>query len=493
MIGLLTVSSVIALSVWLSIRNPRALFYAGLALLPWQGLDFDLGLRVTASRIALGFALLTSLAGLAARRAPGQTFPIAGPLKALALYAVGLSLVRIPFLPDVDVGGGALRAPLMRTLMQCVYFLVVFGSGLFLAPLYVKTLADVRAAGRWFLGSLLVLAALGWLQLGVWYGTGWNPMPIGLLSGVDASVRREATIMAGDTQIHRMNSLGGEPKDLGIGLSVGLLLVQAIWGIGRDRATIRRLRQAWIVLLLSMLATLSTAAIFMWVVGTALELLMFPMLVQGLMGRSRRGRGLPGMTGAALFLAAVYFIVPKDLGQGLSLTDLVAGRTVERLELEDFDQAIGQFLIHEPGWLPLGVGLGNAHLYADRYLQASAWDYAGGRAFRSKMGLLKIVSELGLFGLLLWVAGVATQLHRLRTALGRLSPVAHADLMQVGAPLLLFAAALFSTYFLISGIEETVYLVLGVTAAVIVLSHRRAAGVLMLARRETAPPVSRVV
>ena len=109
------------------------------------------------------------------------------------------------------------------------------------------------------------------------------------------------------------------------------------------------------------------------------------------------------------------------------------------------------------------------------------------------MGLLKIVSELGLFGLLLWVAGVATQLHRLRTALGRLSPVAHADLMQVGAPLLLFAAALFSTYFLISGIEETVYLVLGVTAAVIVLSHRRAAGVLMLARRETAPPVSRVV
>jgi hypothetical protein len=285
------------------------------------------------------------------------------------------------------------------------------------------------------------------------------------LIGGDPSLWHGATFLAGDTPIRRMNSLGGEPKDLGQALTVGLLLIQAQWALTDERRKVVTLRRAWLVLMLSMLCTLSTSAIFMWLVGTAVQVFAYPALARGMTFHLARRRA-SGVWGAMLFLAALYLIVPKDLGQGITLTDLAAGRTVERLELEDFDQAISQFLIHEPEWAMLGVGLGNAHLYADKYLTDETAAYAVGTAFRAKMGLLRILSELGVLGLVLWVSGVVAQLLRLKRALARLPRATLPDdTSSLGATVFLVGLTLLSAYLVISGAEEALYVTLGISGA----------------------------
>jgi hypothetical protein len=468
MTGLILTGAILAIAVWLSLKHPRGLLYAAIALSPWQGLDFDVGLRVTASRILLGILLLPSLARLTMVAGRRGFLPIVGPLKALAVYAVLLSLARIPFLPSAQVAGGALRAPAARSLFQCVYFLAIFGS-LLVIPFYLRTAEEVRAAGAWFLRSLVLLAGLGWLQLALWYGVGWNPFPIGLIGGGDPNALREATIVAGDTTIHRMNALGGEPKDLAQGMTVGLFLLQALWLVG-DRAAGHRRQWAWILLFLSMFATLSTSAIFMWLVGTVIQLFAQPFLSRGVSVAGRQRFRVSGAVGAVAFLAALCLLVPKDLGRGQSLTDLILSRTVERLELEDYDQAISQFLVHEPEWLMLGVGLGDVHLHADRYLPEDSLFYAAGTAFRSKMGLLRVLSELGMVGLGLWTGGVLAQILRLRRAIPRLPPSQFSFAEAVPS----LGVALLAAYSLVSGVEEMLYLVLGTMVALTAAARRQA-------------------
>jgi hypothetical protein len=327
---------------------------------------------------------------------------------------------------------------------------------------------DFQLAGRCFIWSLVALAALGWLQLALWYGQGWNPFPVGLVTswGNDAALS-QATFVFGDVQVHRMNSLGGEPKDLGQGLMLGLFFIQAIWMIHPDPAVARRLRGPWILFFLSMLMTFSTSALSVWPVVTALQFVLYWVVVRNAVpAHLRRGIGLGSAVGLAAFLATVYWLAPKDLGQGMDVGDLLAARTVERLELEDFDQAIAAFLIHEPQWIPFGVGLGNAHLYADRYLADSAAEYASGKAFRSKTGTLRLVSELGLTGLLLWIVAVWSQLWKLREALRGVShPESGPAVVSVGAPLLLAAATLALAFLLLAGTEEAMFLAVGIVVA----------------------------
>jgi hypothetical protein len=475
-IGLAVVAALVLVALVVALRYPKRLLYVTIALVPWQGLDFEMGLRLTAARVVLGLLCVVCVAALLTHRVPRGSFPVSGATIALALYAVLLTLMRIPFLPEASVAGGSLRGPAARSLVQCVYFLAVFGGGILVAPLYLREEEDFRVAARCFVWSLLVLASLGWLQLALWYGTGWNPFPVGLLTswGGDPSLR-QATFSYGDVQVHRMNSLGGEPKDLGQGLMVGLFLIQAIWIVHPDPALSRRLRGPWILLFVSMLLTLSTSALSVWPVVTVLEVALYRVFVRPAVPRHLRGGiGFRGAIGLAAFMAVVYWATPKDLGQGMRIGDLLAARTVERLELEDFDQAIGSLLIHEPAWIPFGVGLGNAHLYADRYLTDATAEYAQGKVFRSKTGTLRVVSELGITGLSLWIVAVWSQLLKLRAALRVASRTqsGHAA-VSIGGPLLLGGATLAFSYLLLSATEEAMFLTLGIVVAFTALIQRK--------------------
>ena len=87
-------------------------------------------------------------------------------------------------------------------------------------------------------------------------------------------------------------------------------------------------------------------------------------------------------------------------------------RTLGRTYIEDFDGAILRFLADQPRHLWIGVGLGNAHLYANDYLSVHA-RYAFDTAFVAKGGYLRLLSELGVIGLLLFLGWIIVQIRRL--------------------------------------------------------------------------------
>lgn len=404
MIAALIIAGLFAGSLWAAIVDPRRVALATVFLAPWGGLDVDIGLRVTAYQVVLG-ALCVSVAVRSTM--PGwRTAPVPGfgLLLVFALWSICWSLLQIGFVPQLRVGDSLLRGPEARAVIQIALF--VFG----LAPIVLLAWLlpgrnDLSAIGRTYLLSALALAAIGWLQLGLWYGTGWNPLPVGavnVLLGGSEAYNREGLISLGQGLIYRMNSLAGEPRNLGTTLVMAMLLIQAV-ALTTPRPRAGLLLAMWLVLFASILATFSTSAVLVWLVGSAALLpgaWMFGVPVR------RSARGIAGAI--MLLVAPALAAVAAAEAGGIPVVQILSERTVERLTesgaVEDFDLAIIEYMTRHPQSALAGVGLGNAHLYATPYLLPEFAVYAEGNVFVAKTQYLKLVSETGVIGLVLFVA-----------------------------------------------------------------------------------------
>jgi hypothetical protein len=210
-----------------------------------------------------------------------------------------------------------------------------------------------------------------------------------------------------------MNSLGGEPKNLGQSLAVALLLLQLVmvqWRSSRHLFW----TVTWLFLYASMLMTLSTSGLVLWLVGTiALGALR---LIATNQNRKEQGfiRWLISSVGAPAFTLVLLALLVTSMSS-LGVVDylqVLEERTLGRTYIEDFDGAIMRFLEDQPGHIWLGVGLGNAHLYANDYLSVYA-RYAFDTAFAAKSGYLRLVSEVGIVGLSLFLVWIIDQVLRL--------------------------------------------------------------------------------
>jgi hypothetical protein len=120
-------------------------------------------------------------------------------------------------------------------------------------------------------------------------------------------------------------------------------------------------------------------------------------------------------------LYAVWLLLERTPEQSaLATAEILRARTIERSVFEDFDVGVARFLFQHPEHLVFGIGLGNAHLYANEFLTRTAREYADRTAFVAKIGLLKLLSELGVAGVLLfllWVSSLRKGLTRYRDTL----------------------------------------------------------------------------
>ena len=319
-----------------------------------------------------------------------------------------------PFLPSALVSGGDLRSPGPRSIAQIAVFLLEVAP-VVVVPFIVRQWSVIGQMAGVLIRSNVILATIGWLQLAVWNATGRNLLPIGGIGnwlGGAESVRGAVETVNG-TAVLRMSSFGGEPKGLGQNLVLALLLVQCRFLV-RGSQLSRRSLSIWAFLMLSSLATLSASAVYLWLIGTVVQLsLLF------FRAMSRRGgssiKQLRSMAGVLLLVVGILFGGLAVIGQqGDVLKASFNRRVIERDPIEDFDAAIGDFLLAEPFRIPMGVGLGNAHLYADSYLPPEARRYAAGTAFVAKSGYLRLISELGLVGLVLFVIWVGRVLWRVQ-------------------------------------------------------------------------------
>lgn len=403
MLALAVILPVFAVLTWLAAVNPRATLLLAIFLIPWGGLDVDVGLRIVAWQVVLAPLCLITLLRLTQ---PGWQPPrLAGGtlLAALVLYAVCWSLLQIGFLPGTAGTGGALRGPVARAVAQILLYLFALSFAV-LVPWLLGGVDDLKRALRLYLASVAVLAAIGWVQLAIWYGTGSNPLPVNAvnvaLGGRNAEAY-EGLFNFEAFNIYRMNSLAGEPRNLATALVLAMLFIQSI-ALATPRAPGWKLAALWGFLLVSVLATFSTSAALIWPVATAALLpvmWLFGIKVQ----RSRRSL----VAGALLVIMPVVIGIGAAEASGIPVVNILAERTFERLTndgaVEDFDLAITDYLRANPASAVTGVGLGNAHLYATPYLDPLFALYAEGNVFTGKTTVVKMISEIGLIGFCLFL------------------------------------------------------------------------------------------
>ncbi len=123
------------LAFWLAITRPRTALYVVIFLAPWQGLDVDLGLRLTAFQIFLGPLVVATLLRFARKGMKKSIPPGASALILFMVFGVVWSLLQIPFLPvpEEQIIGGALRSPEARAITQIIMYLFTI-SPVFLVP-----------------------------------------------------------------------------------------------------------------------------------------------------------------------------------------------------------------------------------------------------------------------------------------------------------------------------------------------------------------------
>lgn len=420
MLGLAVSLTFFLITLFVAWRSPKRGALLCIALLPWNGLEVDLGIRITAYLLAI-MALIPAVLLRYWKGVPWQidrsSFQAFHPF---VVFVIVSSLLQVFYLPDADIAGGVLRGPVVRALIQVIVFGLVL-SPIWVFPMVFRTISDLLDAGRVYVVSCFGLVILGFFQVGIWYLTGNDPLPIGVinqaLNGANPEFTRSGTFILDGQSIYRMSSLGGEPKNLGLSLVVAIFLLQSSFVYSKKPLTIRGVL-AWMSLIAAVFMTQSSSAFGVLAAATVLAVLAYTVSASKRPFRAGLATGATVCCAIGLFAFGIVLAGDRPVEKASRWTaNVLAERTVGRgTMIEDFDQAILGFMNDHPERYWLGVGLGNIHLHADSYLSTPARRYAGGKVFFAKSGYLKILSESGVVGLALFLLaciGILLRLKRL--------------------------------------------------------------------------------
>lgn len=409
--AILVVIVVLLLSFWIGVKNPKKVLYAAVFMAPWQGVDVDVGLRVTGFLVLIS-GLVGAVLALNIRRRMKKT-PIekTGLILGILFYATVWSIAQIPFLESRELAGGVLRSAELRAISQILMFWLTV-SPIFLVPAIIKNIEDLVKMGRIYLISVFFLATVGWLQLIVWRMTGSDPTPIGFFSNLLTGVEehRSGIMVFKDSIIYRMSSLAGEPKGLANALVVGLALIQT--GL---RPKGNKGLWLWLYFFAAMIATFSTMGFVMWFVASVFQLFLASRQTLQL---SKIIRVKPVTVALGIFLIPVAAGLIFYTESGKNLTEIIEQRTVDRAQesehglMEEYNVAVYEFLKEKPWIAMTGVGLGNVHLYAYPYLPMETLYYTKDAVFVAKSPILRWVSEVGIITLLILIVWSFGRLRR---------------------------------------------------------------------------------
>lgn len=374
-------------------KGPSSLLFLYVALVPWFGLQTNIGLTLTSDRI-VAFLLL----GAVAMRRGTHGFRGFGVFFLFLILNTVAQSVSLPITAD-DYSAFQGR---WRWLFQVLMWSLFVGAG---AALAANGKRNALLAYRYLCYSAGILAALGIVQFALFYITGIDIFPLGLFG--DAGEYRSGafgsdSFMGG--YVFRASSLGGEPKHLSYSMVVGLTILacdQVLDGhLGISPR--RRLTLAG-VMLLALVLSFSTQG-FVLLSASFVALVLYAGVVRGVTKAQRN------LLAAILAVAAAVLAVP-ELAEVLVARSF--GRVVELQGLEDWNVAVLDWLSETPAALPLGVGLGNVHLYAAPWVPQESLYYMRGSIFVAKSGGLRLLSEAGLVGLALFLAAAVVPVRRL--------------------------------------------------------------------------------
>lgn len=372
----------IAVILWAFKRRPVWAIYAILLSIFLKGQYLWLGRAIYAWQVAaiLGIVFLFARRSRSTMLQPGAA--IAGYRLSLQLFFVYSFLISIPLwmlFSAEGLGSVETQVSASRVVSQTVFFsflIGLFGIGLW--------------AGR-FLTAVKLLRTVILIATIVAYGAivqfllvrfvGINIFPI---IGSDGTVR-SAYIMQ---LVFRASSFTGEPKHLGILMSVGLIycFLARLFRIpiGQQFAIHKPLAIGTALLL-----SLSTTGFAITAAGIGAAAVLY----------FRRLRSVD----IALAGIAVSVVATQVIGAGGDFATSLLGQ-LNRMEVEVQDQSVAQALLNAPELLLTGTGLGNIHLFAVDFLPPE-FPLFRDAGYKANSGVWFIIGDSGLIGLFLLLVG----------------------------------------------------------------------------------------
>lgn len=352
-------------------------------LIPFKGIVISLGLALYGYQVVLFLLLLYHfLFDSTALKFPPTV------LIYLLITAFITIIISLFFIDFVEVRYGNFFRQEGRFIAQLVLLFVFQFGLLFYLNSIINSSKDFRYIIRLFLIGCIILGLLGLVQLVIFLVSGVDILPINLRP--DGQIRSGGLFLPGKQYFLRICSLGGEPKGFAITQMVGYAILVCF-----ERFKILFFEKKYypyikIVLISSVVLSFSTSA---WVLLAVMPILIFILDIVHLRTRIK-------LSLVKVFLFLIGFIlifIYWDL-----IYYILNARIFERdLTTEDFDHVIQLFLADQPRWLFFGSGLGNVHNLANAYVPSEYW-YMGDTIIVAKSGYLKLISEQGIFGTLLF-------------------------------------------------------------------------------------------
>lgn len=361
-------------------KKGAVILYLYAASLPFFGLMYDIGLQINIDRVFVGIMLISLLISKTRGAIPIYIY-------FFLFYAIVNTILLSQFLPDTAKEYPPLRGE-YRWIFQLIMWSLLIVPAIFI-PKLEKSISIIINVYKILIYSVAVLCILGIFQLASYYIFGYDPFPVGILQ---EGYQRFGIVGYGGLSIFRISSLGGEPKNLAYSIAIVLPLLIGIYIL--KIAKIKFFLPIMILMLITLFFTFSTQGYLLFITNIFLLLLII-FYKKGLIRR-------------LVLLITIAFILSIGIIVKFAIvSELITLRTIERFRevgfIEDWNEAVLGFIKDYPSWLLTGVGLGNIHLYAQSYIPEYAYHYMSGNVFVAKSGLLRIISELGIIGLIIFI------------------------------------------------------------------------------------------
>ncbi len=374
---------IIALQV---IRKKMTLLQAYAFFIPFFGIDYDIGVRYTISQLILFLLnasfLITAFTNTRLLQLKGLNGNVIFFLLYAFVSAFLLSSFVINFIPTKNPG--FLRNE-GRYISQIINFSLLF-SIFYIAYYHIKSLNDVYSLLKYFIYGIIVTSSIGIMQEIVFVFTSVDITPLALDK---SNIRTAGSFDYFDIPMIRICSLSGEPKSLGMYATLGIILIHVLNTL--QLKLFKRQSLFSVLFIVTLILTLSSSGFILLAILWVLSEIIL-----------RYFQLLPRISTAKFFSWIVIGIVIVTFSGPLD--DIINDRVTERDKIEDFDAVIIKGLKENPQYIIYGSGLGNIHNIAAPYInQFENLGFMEGSIFVAKSGYLRIISETGVIGFLLFL------------------------------------------------------------------------------------------
>jgi len=372
--------------IFLSKDKKNSLLNLYVFFIPFFGLMYDIGISLTLDRVFSLFMLLVMFYDNSIYKISKKliTFLI------FIFYSFMITLVLSQTLPDTVNLFPPLRG-MYRYLGQIIMWSLQFIPVFFIVR-YLKDREQIIKLFKVLILSCFILSLIGLFQYLFYHHFGYDILPVGVLQE-DAT--RSGMFSFESLNIFRVSSLGGEPKHFAYSLSIVLPIIILLNYLKILKSKIIFM----LIMLVNLILTFSTQGYIIFV----LNMFIVFFLLWYFKGLKKKFFLYSLISVCAV---VIFFVLNPFLFQLIKL------RSIDRLLdpsvvgahsiIEDFNEAVIEFIKENPYWSIIGVGLGNIHLYAQEYIPDYAW-YMIDNVFVAKSGFLRLLSEVGLIGLFLFL------------------------------------------------------------------------------------------